>query len=84
MKRIYSVAFLATPRLQVDILVSGLTEETDYAGIYCYAHDDEDDGLGGTPNTMLYNAGGGAGPNNVYTIHQGSVTNGVSYKSARK
>jgi len=60
----------------VDIIVNGLTEETDYPFIYCYAEDDEDTplttsanrGVGGTPNKMHYDSAANAGPQNVHTM----------------
>ncbi|CAE7040244.1 unnamed protein product [Symbiodinium natans] len=47
----------------VDIIVSGLNEETDYPYIYCYAEDDEL-----TPNKMIFDNALNAGPRNVYTM----------------
>ena len=38
----------------VHIVLTGLTEATLYDWLYCYAEDDEDDGVGGDPNGMLY------------------------------
>eukprot|EP00931_Biecheleriopsis_adriatica_P047271 TRINITY_DN27224_c0_g2_i1.p1 TRINITY_DN27224_c0_g2~~TRINITY_DN27224_c0_g2_i1.p1 ORF type:complete len:3147 (+),score=582.09 TRINITY_DN27224_c0_g2_i1:27-9467(+) len=58
----------------VDIIVSGLTEEKDYPFIYCYAEDDESDGNGGSPNKMLFDDTGQSGPNNVHTIKTGIGT----------
>jgi len=58
----------------VDIILFNLVEKTDYPYIYCYAEDDETDGLGSNPNKMLYNPSAQAGPNNVYTIYQGIGT----------
>ncbi|CAJ1414200.1 unnamed protein product [Effrenium voratum] len=51
-----------------DIIISGLAEETDYPYIYCYAEDDEPDGLGTTPNVMIFDDVTLAGPDNVHTI----------------
>ncbi|CAJ1388164.1 unnamed protein product [Effrenium voratum] len=64
-----------------DIIISGLAEETDYPYIYCYAEDDarlqdEPDGLGTTPNVMIFDdvvpglhtSRTLAGPDNVHTI----------------
>ncbi|CAJ1388166.1 unnamed protein product [Effrenium voratum] len=49
----------------VDIIVSGLTEETDYPFIYCFAQDDE------VPaNKMIFNGGGELGPSNIYSMQQ--------------
>merc|ERR1719197_850256 len=50
----------------VDIILYNLIEKTDYGYIYCYAQDDEVDGVGNTPNKMQYNSGAEAGPSNVY------------------
>ncbi|CAE7397007.1 unnamed protein product [Symbiodinium pilosum] len=47
----------------VDIILSGLNEETDYPYIYCYAEDDEL-----TPNAMIFDNSGNSGPRNVYTM----------------
>ncbi len=61
----------------VDIILTGLTEETQYSHIYCYAEDDEDDGMGGTPNRMLYdNTGTSVQPSQVAYVRTeiGSVT----------
>jgi len=61
-----------------DIIVSGLTEETDYPYIYCYAEDDETDGgssgPGSSPNAMRWDDVGTAGPDNVHTIWAGTGT----------
>jgi Zn finger protein HypA/HybF involved in hydrogenase expression len=38
----------------VSIILTGLTEATVYSHIYCYAEDDETDGVGGVPNKMSY------------------------------
>jgi len=58
----------------VDIIVFNLIEEQDYAYIYCYAEDDEADGVGGAPNKMMFDAIANAGPNNVHTIKTGIGT----------
>ena len=52
----------------VDIIVSGLVEQTDYPYIYCYAEDDETDGVGSAPNKMMFDSAANAGPSNVHTI----------------
>lgn len=57
-----------------DIIVSGLQEQTDYPYIYCYAEDDEGDGIGGSPNTMIFDSSGSVGPNNIHTIWAGTGT----------
>jgi len=49
----------------VDIIIYGLTEEQDYNYIYCYAEDDES-----TPNTMIFDSSGNAGPANMHTMQQ--------------
>jgi hypothetical protein len=42
----------------VYIILSGLTEAVQYSHIYCYAEDDETDGIGGgSPNQMTFNTG---------------------------
>jgi hypothetical protein len=41
----------------VDIVLSGLTAETDYTHIYCHAEDDESDGLGNSPNPTFFDTG---------------------------
>jgi hypothetical protein len=41
----------------VDVIVTGLLEKTEYPYIYCYAEDDENDGLAGASNKMTYNSG---------------------------
>ncbi|CAE7498925.1 unnamed protein product [Symbiodinium natans] len=53
----------------VVILLSGLSEQTEYSHIYCYAEDDEDDGLGAAPNKMTYDTGDLR--SQVVVIHQG-------------
>ena len=57
-----------------DIIVSGLMEQTNYPYIYCYAEDDETDGIGSSPNTMIFDATGNAGPDNIHTIWAGTGT----------
>ncbi|CAK8989373.1 unnamed protein product [Durusdinium trenchii] len=57
-----------------DIIVSGLLEQTDYPYIYCYAEDDETDGIGSAPNTMIFDSAALSGADNVYTIWQGTGT----------
>eukprot|EP00913_Durusdinium_trenchii_P027300 g25611.t1 len=52
------------PREDVDIVVSGLTEETDYPFIYCFAQDDET-----VPNKMFFDSAGSSG-DNVHTMQQ--------------
>eukprot|EP00927_Polykrikos_kofoidii_P002778 TRINITY_DN11111_c1_g1_i1.p1 TRINITY_DN11111_c1_g1~~TRINITY_DN11111_c1_g1_i1.p1 ORF type:complete len:1928 (+),score=277.30 TRINITY_DN11111_c1_g1_i1:722-5785(+) len=47
----------------VDIIVSGLTERTDYPYIYCYAEDDET-----PPNKMIFDNAASAGPSNIHTM----------------
>lgn len=54
----------------VAIIISGLVEEQDYPYIYCFAEDDETDGLSSAPNKMIFNTGGDYGPTNMYTIQQ--------------
>ncbi|CAE8720003.1 unnamed protein product [Polarella glacialis] len=38
----------------VQIVLSGLVEQTAYSHIYCYAEDDETDGVGSSPNKMPF------------------------------
>ncbi|CAK8993859.1 unnamed protein product [Durusdinium trenchii] len=40
----------------VQLSITGLKEKTDYAYIYCFAEDDETDGLGSSPNKMSFDA----------------------------
>jgi len=58
----------------VDIIVSNLVEEKDYPYIYCYAEDDEEDGVGDNPNKMMFDDVANAGPSNVHTIKTGIGT----------
>jgi hypothetical protein len=52
-----------------------LIEEKNYQWIYCYAEDDEEDGVGGQPNQMTFDSSGNnAGPNNVHTLKTGIGT----------
>lgn len=51
----------------VDIILSQLTEELQYSYIYCYAQDDEDDGVGGNANKMIWNSAT-TGSDNVHTM----------------
>jgi hypothetical protein len=73
----------------VEIILEGLVERTDYPYIYCYAEDDEDI-LGGMvwdgswygsaktePNKMLFDTSNNQGPQNVHTISQDTVGQGI-------
>jgi len=58
----------------VDIIVYNLIEKKDYPYIYCYAEDDEEDGIGDNPNKMMFDDSANAGPSNVHTIKTGIGT----------
>jgi len=58
----------------VDIIVYKLIEKTTYPHIYCFAEDDETDGIGSSPNKMLFDSAANAGPKNVHTISLGIGT----------
>eukprot|EP00928_Gymnodinium_smaydae_P010937 TRINITY_DN14116_c0_g3_i2.p2 TRINITY_DN14116_c0_g3~~TRINITY_DN14116_c0_g3_i2.p2 ORF type:complete len:1544 (+),score=343.05 TRINITY_DN14116_c0_g3_i2:230-4861(+) len=58
----------------VDIVLNNLVEEKEHPHIYCFAEDDEQDGVGGAPNPMIYDAVTNAGPMNVHTIKTGIGT----------
>lgn len=57
----------------VDVVLYGLSEETDYTHIYCFAQDDETDGAGNLPNPMhwlQYAPGDNGTADNVYHMGQ--------------
>jgi len=72
----YNAAGTWTYNEDVEIVLSGLTEELEYSHIYCFAEDDEDDGVGSTPNIMVYSSPSAPAASQVLHVQTqlGSVT----------
>ncbi|CAJ1402439.1 unnamed protein product [Effrenium voratum] len=58
----------------VSILLTNLQEATEYSHIYCFAQDDEDDGLGNQPNKMTFNTSAATSQVSLIRDAIGSVT----------